>query len=252
MWIGQSNTSLQRTRHIWSHSFVDRVHNDASLHSSRHLIEEHLQEHVPKGIYLTALSDLASLHVEWTCVAWRATRELTQHVLIRASARDAAEAKVRHFGLTAVIDQQDVSRLHVPVERARGRIVKMCQSCGGVAGSGEALVPKEGHLARPATFQALVQVSTTEVLVEQEASLGLAGPAYQNHQVWVPELAQHSDLLLEASSHGVSTQRRQVDHLHGNIRTVGHLATVHGASGPRSQTATEAFRHRLHLDIRIL
>mmetsp|Transcript_49819 Transcript_49819/g.156837 ORF Transcript_49819/g.156837 Transcript_49819/m.156837 type:complete len:262 (+) Transcript_49819:1573-2358(+) len=205
---------------------------------------EQLQEHHPEGVHLRALSHHAPTRVERAGVTDSARCVLDP---VRLGVREARKAKVGHLR-RAVAIQQDVGALDVPVEDLRRRMVEVRQAAGCVEGGTDARAPEEGHVVDAAPLQALEDVASAQQLVHEEA-LGLVpGKAHEDHEVRVPELAQDSNLLLEAAL------LRDIQHLDGDVCTIALNASEDAAKGamPQPQGGVEVPGGLLQLRVGVL
>mmetsp|Transcript_45806 Transcript_45806/g.127508 ORF Transcript_45806/g.127508 Transcript_45806/m.127508 type:complete len:232 (-) Transcript_45806:187-882(-) len=198
-------------------------------------VQQHLKEHHAEGVDLAALRHLASPHVDRARVARSSARELAIHGRARPRLRSDAESEVRH--LRAARAQEDIGGLYVAVERAGCCVVQVRQARGRVARHREPLVPEERHAAVLGLLEAPADVTPREELIEEEATSALLCPPHEHDKVWMPELAEDHDLVLEASYEQVVTKRGQIDHLHRSVGAVRQFGPEYGASAALAKPA---------------
>eukprot|EP00437_Effrenium_voratum_P043744 CAMPEP_0181485814 /NCGR_PEP_ID=MMETSP1110-20121109/46779_2 /TAXON_ID=174948 /ORGANISM="Symbiodinium sp., Strain CCMP421" /LENGTH=279 /DNA_ID=CAMNT_0023611865 /DNA_START=55 /DNA_END=894 /DNA_ORIENTATION=- len=229
--VRRGGGALQRALRLRHHDLEDRVHDGPILaHACRHRVQQHLHDHHAIRVDLRLLRDLARLDVMRAGIARGPADLVAGHVELVLVLGDAGQPKVRHLCCPTPV-KQDVRRLDVAMKGLWGAVVHVRQSTSGIQRHPKPLHPAEGRhraVLAPCFGQAPSHVPTLEELVNQvppaaAVLIKAAAPAHERHQVGVPELAQHQDLICEAG--GVLLVH--FDHFDGDLMAVLQGGSVH-------------------------
>mmetsp|Transcript_56871 Transcript_56871/g.166519 ORF Transcript_56871/g.166519 Transcript_56871/m.166519 type:complete len:227 (-) Transcript_56871:47-727(-) len=163
-----------------------------------------------------------------TGISRRATDLLARHVQFALVLGDAREAEISHLGTSTPI-KQNIGGFDVPVERLRSAVVHVREAAGGVQCHPQPLCPAEWlSVGRAAALQAMRDVPSSEKLVHQVLPAPPRPPAHQRHEIGVPELAEHPNLVGKARR-AIVVLLVYLHDLDGDVMAVPKGASVDGA-----------------------
>eukprot|EP00445_Apocalathium_hangoei_P054834 CAMPEP_0204067202 /NCGR_PEP_ID=MMETSP0360-20130528/153157_1 /ASSEMBLY_ACC=CAM_ASM_000342 /TAXON_ID=268821 /ORGANISM="Scrippsiella Hangoei, Strain SHTV-5" /LENGTH=107 /DNA_ID=CAMNT_0051015269 /DNA_START=142 /DNA_END=465 /DNA_ORIENTATION=+ len=107
-------------------------------------------------------------------------------------------------------------------------MVQVGKATCGIQSDADTILPRERHTLNTTSLQPFVDITTCQHLVHQQPLRSVASETHEDHQVWVPELAQHFDLLLE------SRLVRNIQDLDGNLGSILQDSSVDPAMSSRA------------------